>query len=411
VKPTVLVATTSRWIPTARLAVSLAQAGFVVKAVCPSSNQLSKTTAVEETYPYSGVTPLSSFADAITNTKPDLIVPGDDLATLHLHQLHSREKKRGAAGKQICALIESSLGNSKSFPVVYARTRFIKMAQDEGIRCPATDVIADEDDLEIFASRNGLPMVLKADVTSGGEGVRVVGTLEDARREFASLSAPPIFARVVKRALIDQDTRLVPAALLRRRRVVNAQGFVTGREATSLVACWQGRVLASLHFEVLQKTDPAGPATVLRQIDNLEMISATEKTVGRLGLSGLHGFDFMLEEHTGNAYLIEINPRTTQVGHLTLGAGHDLPAALYSAVTNEVLRAAPKVTENDAVALFPQEWLRDPASSYLSSAYHDVPWSESELMRTCIQRPRKKKAWYQQWDWEHAFSTARAPRQ
>jgi hypothetical protein len=411
VKPTVLIATTSRWVPTARLAVALTHAGFAVKAVCPRSHQLSKTTAVEEIHSYSGVMPLSSFAAAIIGAKPDLIVPGDDLATLHLHQLHMREKNRHGAGSRICALIEQSLGNCEGFPIVYARTRFMQVAEREGIRCPATEEIASEGDLESFASRIGLPMVLKANVTSGGEGVRIVQTLEDAKREFRALSAPPILAKAAKRVIIDRDKRLVWPALLRRCPVINAQGFIVGREATSLVACWQGAILASLHFEVLHKTDSAGPATVLRLIDNPEMISATEKTARRLGLSGMHGFDFMLEGNTGNAHLIEINPRTTQVGHLTLGPKRDLPAALYSAVTNKAPQPAPRVTEKDTIALFPQEWLRDPASSYLTSAYHDVPWQESELVRSCIQTRRKEKGRRSHWNWTQAFSTVRAPRQ
>ena len=410
-KPTVLVATTSRWVPTARLAVALAQAGFKVRAVCPSGHQLSKTAAAAETYLYSGVTPLSSFADAITRSNPDLVVPGDDLATLHLHHLYAREKARGVAGERICAVIERSLGNCESFSVVYARTRFMEVATEEGIRCPATERINHERDVEDFVSRVGLPMVLKADTTSGGAGVRVVRTLEDAKREFRGLSAPPSLARAAKRVIFNRDKTLVWPALLRRRPVVNAQNFVAGREATSLVACWQGVVLASLHFEVLHKTDAAGPATVLRLIDNLEMAAAAEKTARRLGLSGFHGFDFMLGANTGNAYLIEINPRTTQVGHLTLGPGRDLPAALYSAVSHEALQLARKVTDNDTIALFPQEWLRDPESPYLSSAYHDVPWQESELVRACIQTRRKKKAWCMHKSWTEALSAARVPRQ
>ena len=96
------------------------------------------------------------------------------------------------------------------------------------------------------------------------------------------------------------------------------------------------------------------------------MSAAAEKMVRRLKLSGLHGFDFMLEASTGNARLIEINPRATQVGHLTLGPGRDLPAALYAALSGEDLHPAPKVTENDIIALFPQEWMRDPDSAFLA---------------------------------------------
>jgi hypothetical protein len=412
VKPIVLVATTFRWVPTARLAVALERAGFTVKAVCPSSNQLSKTAAVEEIHRYSGLMPVTSFANAITSANPDLVVSGDDLATMHLHRLHAREKGRGAAGARMCALIERSLGKSESFPLVYARSYLTQLTQQEGVRCPVTEVITSERDLESFAKRIGLPMVLKANVTSGGEGVRIVGTLDDAKRAFRALSAPPLLARTAKRAIIDRDSRLVAPALLRLRPVVNAQGYIAGREATSLVACWQGAVRASLHFEVLHKTDPAGPATVLRLIDNAEMVSATEKTVRALGLSGMHGFDFMLEENNGNAYLIEINPRTTQVGHLTLGPGRDLPAALYAAVTGkEGVQLAPKVTDKDTIALFPQEWLRDPASSYLRSAYHDVPWSESELVRACLLTRGNKKAWDTQRTWMQALSNVREPRQ
>jgi hypothetical protein len=49
---------------------------------------------------------------------------------------------------------------------------------------------------------------------------------------------------------------------------------------------------------------------------------------------------------------------------------------------------------NDLVALFPQEWIRDAASPYLLSAYHDVPWAQQELVRDCVLSRRKKSAWY-----------------
>lgn len=391
-KPTVLIATTSRWFPTARLAMALDGAGCCVDAVCPSGHPLGRMNAVRRTQRYRGLMPLRSFADAIAATSPDFIVPGDDLATLHLHHLYDRERQRGKAGERICALIERSLGASESFPVVYARTAFMNMARDEGIRAPKTEVIANLNDLRKWVTRVGLPTVLKANGTSGGEGVRVVYTLEEAERAFRDLQAPPLFARAAKRALVDQDKSLVWPSLLRRRSVVNAQAFVAGHEATSTVACWNGDVLASLHFEVVNKRSSVGPSSVLRLIENSEMSAAAEKMVRRLRLSGIHGFDFMLEVHTGNAHLIEINPRSTQVGHLALGAGRDLAAALYSTVSGEPFHAAPKVTEKDTITLFPQEWMRDPASPFVQSGYHDVPWEEPELVRACMQKALKQNS-------------------
>ncbi|MGD0304911.1 MAG: hypothetical protein ABSC71_08795, partial [Candidatus Acidiferrales bacterium] len=93
------------------------------------------------------------------------------------------------------------------------------------------------------------------------------------------------------------------------------------------------------------------------------------------------------------AYLIEINPRSTQVGHLALGPGRDIPAALYAATTGREPQSSDPITENRTIALFPQEWIRDSASPYLRSAFHDVPWEEPELIRACIKARKKQQKW------------------
>ena len=409
-KPTVLIATTARWFPTARLAVAVANSGFTVDAVCPSHHPLSETDALRRIYGYRGLDALASFGDAISASRPDLIVPGDDLATQHLHLLYEEARRKGDSGIMVCALIERSLGAAEGFAVIDSRTKFMELAQSEGVRVPRTDVIRDSSELKKWFSHTDFPAVLKSDGSSGGDGVRVVRTLENAERALRSLQAPPLLARAVKRTLFDQDPRLLAPALLRRHSVVNAQAFVAGREANSAVACWKGEVLASLHFEVINKVGSAGHATVVRLIDNAEMSAAAQKIVRRLNLSGVHGFDFMLESHTGNAYLIEINPRATQVGHLALGLGRDIPAALYSAVSGQAVHPAPRVTEDDTIALFPQEWIRDPASTFLQSAYHDVPWDKPKLIRACVRARRKQAVWYSQQNRLQEFSMARAPR-
>jgi hypothetical protein len=410
VRPTVLIATASCWFPTARLAMALASAGCTVDAVCPTGHPLGAMDAVRQTNAYRGLMPLRSFRNAIAATKPDFIIPGDDLATYHLHHLYDQERRCGEEGQSICTLIERSLGASENFPAVYARSEFINLAREAGIRAPKTEVISNLNDLRKWTAQSGFPTVLKANGTSGGDGVRVVHTLEEAERAFRALQAPPLLARAVKRALVDRDKTLLWPSLLRHRSVVNAQVFVPGHEATSTVACWEGKILASLHFEVINKRHSAGPSSVVRLTENSEMATAAEKMVRRLNLSGIHGFDFMLETHTGNAYLIEINPRSTQVGHLALGPGRDLPAALYSAWSGEPFHASPKVTENDTVTLFPQEWMRDPSSSFLLSGYHDVPWGEPELLRACLRKRSKQNPRHSKEKSVQALAPVRLPR-
>ena len=386
-RPVILLATTERWYPTARLGVALTNAGCAVEAVCPFDHPIARTSGVERLYEYDGLTPLRSLRKAIIASKPDFVVPGDDLATRHLHDLYAREQARGDRNG-VCKLIERSLGHGAEFSVMFSRARFIKVSSDAGVRVPKTQVLESLDDLRSWIERVGFPAVLKANGTSGGDGVRVVHNMVEAELAFFKLRMPPMPARAIKRALIDRDTTLLRPALFRQHRTVNAQEFIAGREATSAVMCSEGKVLASVHFEVLNKVRDTGHATVVRRIENAEMASAAEKVAARLKLSGLHGFDFMLESETGHAFLIEINPRATQVGHLSLGPGRDLPAALYQAVTGEYLRTPAPVTEKETIALFPQEWLRDPSSEFLKSAYHDVPWSEPALVEHCIGKLR-----------------------
>jgi hypothetical protein len=38
------------------------------------------------------------------------------------------------------------------------------------------------------------------------------------------------------------------------------------------------------------------------------------------------------------------------------------------------------------VAFFPNEWEKDPASDFLTAAYHDVPWSEPDLLRALMKK-------------------------
>ncbi len=393
-KPTILVATTTRWFPTARLAMAMAQAGFRVEAVCPAKHPLSKIRISKRAYTYRGLRPLASLAQAIAASAPDFILAGDDLAAAQLYQLHQQELSKGKADSKVSTLIERSLGSRENLPVLFARSKFLRVARERGVRGPKTEVLTGSDDLRRWAADNGFPIVLKADGTTGGEGVAIVYNMQQAETAYRKLAAPPMLARALKRTMVDRDSTLFWPSLRRNRNPVNAQVFVAGREATSAIACWKGSVLASLHFEVIEKAKTSGHATVLRVIENSEMSYAAEEMVRGLNLSGLHGLDFMLGASTGSAHLIEINPRSTQVGHLSLGPGRDLPAALYAAVSGKIVEPAPKITENEIIALFPQEWIRSSSSPYLRSGYHDVPWEEPELVRTCVLERRKQGAWY-----------------
>lgn len=343
-------------------------------------------------------------------TKPDLVIAGDDIAVQQLHRLYETKRQAEGPDSLIAQTLERSLGWPASFPILYSRTDFLEAAREEGLRIPETAAVKTVDELREWIRRAGLPAVIKANGTSGGEGVSIAQTPEDAEREFLRLQAPPNLLRALKRTLTDQDATLLGPALARRPFQMSVQKFIAGTEATSAVACWKGEVIASLHFEVVNKLKATGHATVVRRIESAEMSEAAVKMVRRLKLSGLCGFDFMLEAGTRNAYLIEINPRSTQVGHLALGPGKNISAALFAAVTGGQVQDGPAVTDKETIALFPQEWLRDSGSVFLRTAYHDVPWDEPELIRACIRKRKKPAPWRVERSGARGLAAAGTPR-
>jgi hypothetical protein len=200
-----LLTSTNEWPNGARLAIGLADAGCKVYALCVGGNPLSRTRAVERTYSYSGLRPLQSLKSSIQATRPNLVVPCDDLAVEHLHELHAWASGVGPSGKALTDLIERSLGRPDAYMTVSTRYELMEIALKEGLRVPDTALIHKLGDFESWRAQHAFPWVLKADGTSGGEGVRIAHTLEDAERCFRSLNDLFRPAKTIKRVLAHGD--------------------------------------------------------------------------------------------------------------------------------------------------------------------------------------------------------------
>jgi ATP-grasp domain len=383
--PKILLVATNRWFATARLAMAFQRAGIGVDIVCPGRHPIQATTAVGTTYSFRGLFPLASIRSAILSARPDMVIPCDDLARSHLHLIHTQCSQGSSQNRAFSALLERSLGDPSHFSLIESRSALMQLARVEGVLTPTTGMVSDLEELRFWINENGIPIVLKTNGTSGGRGVKTATTLCEAELAFRRLNSPPEAARTIKRASVDNDWSLVRPYIEHRLPVINVQKFIPGRDATITVACWQGRVLASIGFEVLRTWRPKGPASVVKLIDNQEMQAAAEKLAVRLHLSGLYGFDFVLDEMTLRPHLIEMNPRATQTAHLALGPKRDLSSALGAALAGEPLPETPSITNNDVIALFPLEWQNDSASPYLFSAYHDVPWEQPKLVHLGVK--------------------------
>jgi predicted ATP-grasp superfamily ATP-dependent carboligase len=382
--PNVLLTSTTRWALGARVAISLSRTGCEVSALCLSHDQpLLKTDAVHQVFPYSGIRPLESLSAAIQSSCPHLIVPCDDRAVQHLHELH-----KSRPNDAVAALIERSLGPPNSYAIVTDRYGLLKVARDQGLRVADTSIINTAEELSAWCDREPFPWVLKADNTFAGSGVRIASSLLQARHYFSELRQLFKARNALKRLIIDGDPFWLRPWWNRCQPTVVIQRFIQGTPANCAVVCWEGRILAGISVSVLLTDGPNKPATIVRVVKNREMMLAAERIAVRLHLSGFFGLDFIVDNLTGAPYLIEMNPRCAPPCHLALGHGHDLAEALSAQLSGEQIRVFPAVTTNDTIAYFPGAWQSE--SELFKSSFHDMPQGEPKLVEELLRASRQQ---------------------
>ena len=361
-----------------RLALEMSEVGFTVEAACPRGYQVEKLPFVSASYRYNALASIAVLRETIVTSRPTLVVPCDDYVTRQLHDIYRTARSSEPDGAWLKTLIARSLGEPDFFQLVYSRHGLCSLARQLNIPAPRTIPVTAET-LAASLDSIGLPAVLKSDGSWSGKGVAIVTNRREAKRAFRKLSTPPSVLLTLKRFTLNRDRILVIRCLRRAPSAVSGQRFVPGRLANAAVACWQGRVLASVHVEVLASIGATGPATVVRVISHPGMSRAVELMVQRLKLSGLCGFDFILSAEDGSSQLIELNPRATQTGHLIAADGKDLLAELLGAIHNSpvVPRGAPV---RKPMALFPyQPGQSEPFQGEM--AIQDIPWNSPELIR------------------------------
>jgi ATP-grasp domain len=238
--------------------------------------------------------------------------------------------------------------------------------------------------------------VMKQDGTWGGNGVQVARSLKEAEVQLTHMFRPVSLSLACKRAFINHDPSALWSYRNRKEPVVTLQEFIPGRPATLMMACWQGTVLATVTAEVLWSQGATGAAVVVRLIDHSEMAQAACRLAKKLELSGFHGLDFMLEAETGAAYLIELNPRSTQLGHLPMAGRGDLAGVLCQKLGASSPTAAERragLREGETIAFFPKALFWNPKSRYLREGYHDAPWEEPALLQELLKESWPNRQW------------------
>jgi hypothetical protein len=383
--PRILLLTTERWPMAALLAHALMDAGFAVWALCPKDHPMRVLDELAGAPVYDHLRRHAQLRRVVTRLAPDLVIPCDDLAVAVLHEHHAL-CHGGARGVACGALIERSLGDPDQYGLLRRKSAFIRLAAEHGVRTPATVVIESAADLSRRLVDATFPLVVKADGWSGGRGTRIVRSADEALAAHASLSRPISWISAIKDSL--REGASLP--LVQRARAVcptvTLQAFAAGAPVNRAVVCHGGAVIAGRTFEAVQTMPNNGNATVVRPRHIPQIDAAVERCVALLGLSGLAGFDFMYNEATGAAYLLEVNPRATSACYTALQGEPDLADALFAAATGSAAFNEPIGNWPDTalIALFPQETERDPQSPYLQNAHQQAPLDRPDLVRACL---------------------------
>lgn len=377
-QPRILICASLWWPSSARLAIAFLRHGCNVSVVCPPGHPMRFVTGVSSIYPYHGVAPIVLLRAAIRASQPTIIVPCDDMSVWQLHALHETEP-------DLRPVIERSLGASEAYPTVQHRAELLQVAEDLGIRVPYTQTLNSADELKNWDFDQ--PAVLKLDGTWGGEGVAIVDSLEEATQRFKSAPKTMKLWMAWKRFLVNRHFFALWAWRRRKTSQMTIQEYIPGHPATTMFACWRGEVLASSTVEVLVSQAPTGAANVVRVIKHGEIENAVRVLARKLNLSGFHGLDFVLEQDTNAAYLVELNPRATQLGHLNLSADGDLAGVMAGRLKNQAPHESAAVgnqIKNRTIAFFPHTFKTNPRCADLYEGYHDVPWDEPALVRELL---------------------------
>ncbi len=384
-RPSVLVAAATWWPSSARLAVALHRHGCNVQAICPAGHPLTHVSGIRRTYRYGGLFPLASLRRALRECQPDVVIPCDDGVVAQLHALHELDPS-------LRPLIERSLGAPESYWVVESRYRLLSAAIELGIRAPRTRKVEKAEDLPAWHENIRSAAVLKVNGESGGNGVRISHSFDESLAAWRELQAPCSVATAWKRLAIDRDPLCLWSR--HREREVTVQQFIPGRPANSMLMCWDGELLAMVSVVVVASEGPTGAATIVRVIQNERMRKAAELVVSRLKLSGFYGLDFILESGTGVPYLIEMNPRCTQLGHIELAGEGCLAGVLTAVLRGEPRPNAQNPIRGNMIALFPQALAAGEACRpYVDASHHDVPYEKPQLTAELKLKSWPERRW------------------
>jgi hypothetical protein len=373
-RPAVLVVTMGTdYVAPARMPRELSRAGFAVTLIAPKGALATHTGFVDKVgyFPENPTVYewMQVLAGAMRRIDPRLVLPGDDvtLRMLMWLVLDPPKQLRTELLAELTELVVRSLGDPVHYAASVDKAALTRLAAVTGVPVPPGDAVDDERAAVDLAESLGYPVIVRPTVGTASSGVKRCRNAAEVRQGMRELPQPVGWIPPgTKRALV--------------------QRMLTGRHANHPAVAWKGRELAGFTRVAVMQFPDGGPSSVARYTPSPDIAATNARLIGAMGLTGFASTEYLIDDDTGIAYLIEINRRMTPATHTGPRAGVDLASALAAACANREWDGpadAPEGTDL-TLALFPQEWLRNHASPFLTTYPNDAPWDDPALLRAML---------------------------
>ncbi|WP_413586701.1 ATP-grasp domain-containing protein [Bdellovibrio sp. HCB274] len=381
-KKVLIIALAKDWTGISRLPSGLDRAGFETVALCPSGSYLSKTKHLAKAMTYPTFTFTRSklvylwMLAAMVRFKADIILPGDEDALLAMQNLANTLSKIPGLSF-LSKELRKFTAPEKFDSVVLNKSRFVENCREWGVRVPKNTRVENLDMALHEVPSFGYPVVLKFDFGYGASGVTVCQNETDLRKAFSKHSTVGIAKKI--KELIKNLLFVVQESA---EAGISLQQYISGPVGLVPFVASNGQIFA-INPMLKHKTYPGatGPSSVVKGIDNQEIRNAVKIAAEKLSYSGFGSLDFIIDEITNEAYIIELNPRPVPTSHFSSDlCAEDLCVALHDGLTKEQDTKAPAFKPY-TIALFPNEKRRDPNSKYLTEAHHDIPKNDPALLK------------------------------
>jgi carbamoylphosphate synthase large subunit len=220
--------------------------------------------------------------------------------------------------ERILAATKTMMADTETLLALHNKERLDLLARELGIDTPSTFAPRNMKEAQAYIATVELPVVIKMRQSSAAAGFRKLQTRQELEAAYAEA--------VRVNGLPDWDLPLI-------------QQLIEGPTTCTLHLCRAGEVIGEVMYQGVRTMPRTGGTTVCRESRPDDACQrAAARILRHLKFDGFCGFDFVMQEGTGRAFLVDGNCRITPGLAMAFHGGCDMIDAWLRIVRGEDVR-------------------------------------------------------------------------